>query len=93
MNWYLNKSNIHGVGIFNSKYLLKNEMIDIVINNYNITDFGSKINHSFTPNCRLVQNKNIYYLVANQNINPNTELTSDYNKGPFFVKKADPNWS
>ena len=32
MNWYLNKSNIHGVGIFNSKYLLKNEMIDIVNN-------------------------------------------------------------
>ncbi len=93
MNWYLNKSNIHGVGIFTSKYLNKNELIDTVIINYSITDFGSKINHSFKPNCRLVQNKNNYYLVANENIYPHTELTSDYNKGPFFVKRADPTWT
>jgi hypothetical protein len=87
--WYEWKSKIHGVGIYISKVLSKGDIIDIAIDNNNkITLFGSKINHSYKPNSILVKKNLFYYIVANQKIQPYTEITVDYDTTPPFIMKA-----
>ena len=98
------KSNIHGMGVFSTEKIKKNEVIDLVMTrNNNITNitpyFGSMINHcSKKDNTKLVsklKNKDdnmyegSYYLVTKEDIEPNTELTINYNNTPYFIKKPE----
>ena len=97
--WYVKPSNIHGVGVFSLDTIFRGETIDhgIYFLAYVIplvTKFGSKINHSFTPNTALVYNgtKNTYDIVAIRHILPHTELTLDYRGTPFYIQKPEPHW-
>ncbi len=96
MNWYINKSKIHGIGVFASKSFNVNEFIDVAIDaNNKITYFGSLINHSYTPNTKLVYDgfEKCYYLYSTKIINKNDELVANYNHDtPPFIKKANTNW-
>jgi len=90
---YINKSNIHGVGIFTKLNMIKNKKIYKAIEkNRNITYHGSKINHSNNPNTYLKETKNGWYIYASKYIKKFSELTLDYNKTPDFIMKPDPNW-
>ena len=91
----IKKSNIHGVGIFAVEEINKNKRIGIGIN-YKfyfipiITDkFGSLINHSYKPNCKLKYYNYSYYVVANKKINKNEEITLNYNNTPWFISDAE----
>lgn len=93
INLYIYKSDIHGDGLYTNKKINKNNYICLLINNNKkITYFGTKINHSFTPNTKLQHTENGWHIIALKNINKNTELTVDYNDTPDFIKKPDPLW-
>jgi alanine dehydrogenase len=87
--WFVWKSRIHGVGIYTTKLVNKNQVIDIAIDKNNkITLFGSKLNHSFKPNSMLMEKNKVFYVVANQIIKPYTEITVNYNNTPPFIAKV-----
>jgi len=90
---YIDKSNIHGVGIFTSKKLDKEVIVFKCINkDQSITDKGSKINHSYNPNTYVLEKNGEWFIVSNKKINKNEELTVNYNDTPSFIKKADKSW-
>lgn len=88
-------SKIHGLGIFSKDKINKNNKIGIGINYkfYLIPiitkNFGSLINHSYVPNCRLEYINYSYYVVANKNIKKGEELTLNYNNTPWFISNAE----
>jgi hypothetical protein len=94
-NYIIKKSPIHGNGVFTTKYCEYNEIIDIGIefNLYffpKITQFGSMINHSYKPSCKLAFDKynNVYYVVPIYNLQKDTEITVNYNDCPWFIERA-----
>ncbi len=92
-NLYIDKSNIHGVGVYTKKNYNKNDRIFLAIdNNKRITYTGSKINHCNNPNTQLLNTSEGWNIVALDKIKKNMELTVNYNNTPDFIKKADPNW-
>ena len=74
------KSNIHGIGVFASKNLIKDEFIGIAgLNNLFKTTLGRWINHSNKNNARFFFTKNLDVLVfATKNIKINTEIVANY---------------
>lgn len=94
-NWYLSSSTIHGIGVFTNKYLQPDSYIDIGIGrNELVTFFGSKINHSWTPSCKLVYNsfKKTYDVYSIKELYKDDEITLDYTFTPSFILKPDPTW-
>lgn len=88
---YIDYSKIDGVGVFTTKLIKKNTyIINIIENdiNYNISHLGKKVNHSWNPNCRLIQNKNKWDLYSIKTIYPNEELTANYDLNPDFLTKS-----
>ena len=86
-------SHIDGVGVFSDFDIPKNINIGRAVAKNNVswpyvTQFGSKINHSFTPNTHLVEYHDEYYLVSSQFIPAGTEITANYNATPWFIEKA-----
>jgi hypothetical protein len=91
--WYLAKSKIHGVGIFTDKPLKMGDTVDVAIDKDRVvTDFGSKINHSWKQNSELYYLDGLYYIRASQFIPADTELTSNYMNTPEFIRKPNLNW-
>ncbi len=92
-NLYIDKSNIHGVGVYTKKNYNKNDKIFLAIdNNKIITYIGSKINHSNNPNTQLLNTSEGWNIFALDKIKKNMELTANYNNSPDFINKANPNW-
>jgi hypothetical protein len=94
-NWFVDSSKIHGVGVFINKDIPPNTFIDIAIDTYgNVTPFGSKINHSWTPSTRLVYNNitRMYDIYSIKDMNKNSEITADYTYTPSFIRKPNPSW-
>lgn len=92
-NIYVDKSNIHGVGVYTKMPYNKNDRIFLAINNdKQITQIGSKINHCYNPNTTLLETSEGWNIVALDKIKKNMELTLNYNNTPNFIKKANPNW-
>ena len=87
-------SKIEGVGLFATKNYSPNTKIFRVIEDKVVTRTGSLINHSWTPNTKLVKvgSNETYDIVAKHPIQNGTELTVDYRDTPDFIKKPDPNW-
>lgn len=91
MNYYINKSKIHGNGVFSNKNIKKNTIIGLVIDYYfNLIPFrtnklGLYLNHYNKYNCKLIYKDSRYYLIAIKNIKKNTELTIDYDDTPWFI--------
>jgi hypothetical protein len=91
--WYLSESSIHGIGVYTKDFLKLGQIVDIAIDETGlVTFFGSKINHSWEPNCNLYKSNNIYYMVAIKNIDAFTEITANYMNTPDFIKKPNFNW-
>lgn len=87
MKIYINKSTIHGEGLFAAKDLFIYEYLFTVIKDHKITKIGEKINHSYSPNCVLARNNNDFEIYSNENIDKDTELTVDYTFTPEYIKK------
>ena len=90
--WELRSSDIHGVGVFNTNWLHPKELIDVGITFFigfipNVTFFGSKINHSYSPNAilRYDSKSNTYNVYSDTYMPPNTEITINYQDTPFFI--------
>lgn len=97
--WTIAPSTIHGVGIFSTRDLHEGELIGIAIKLYvsfipSVTHFGSKINHSYSPNAvlRYDYSTNTYNVYAMTNIRAGTEITTDYRFTPFFIAKPSPHF-
>ena len=96
MNWIVSKSSIHGIGVFSKIALTPNQYIDVAIdNNKQVTAFGSKINHSWSPTTQLIYNSvnKTYDVHSIKNIDVGNEITLDYTFTPPFIKGPLPNWN
>jgi SET domain-containing protein len=96
MNWIISKSSIHGIGVFSKIALTPNEYIDVAIDsNKQVTVFGSKINHSWSPTAQLIYNSvdKTYDVHSIKNIDLGNEITLDYTFTPPFIKGPLPNWN
>lgn len=92
MKYYIDKSNIHGKGVFAKENISRNTQVGVLAKFYFLIPvkegvLGKYINHSNNENCRFqyIKNKNMYMLVSNKKIDKNEELTINYNKTPWFV--------
>lgn len=92
--WSIKKSSIHGKGVFTEKRFVKREKIDVGIEHFlyffpSITNFGSMINHSWSPTAELSYSDkdNVYYVFALKDIDENVEVTLNYEDTPWFVDK------
>ena len=91
-------SNIHGNGIFAKKKIKAGEYINIAVSKikkkllqFDITNFGSHINHSYTPNAELRREPPYYNTYARSEIQPGEEVTVDYTEYPEFAQ-PEPTW-
>lgn len=93
---YIDNSKIHGKGLFTKIDIPKNTKI-ILAADFNetntdniVTYLGSYINHINDANCNVKMENNLAYLMANQDISKNTELTVNYKTLPnIFDKNID----
>jgi len=98
-NYEYGDSDIHGTGVMANKKLNGGDIIDKATEPYKalaqITPMGSKLNHSWNPNCilnRVVTTQGIFHnLLAYKDIQPGDELTVDYSKYTEFKDPA-PDW-
>jgi SET domain-containing protein len=99
--YYIDKSNIHGKGIFSKKIINKNMIINKgIIFNYIFIPFitpyfGSLINHSTNSNCILKYDyeNRVYNVCSIKKIKKNTEITLNYNNLPWFCSGPEQNWT
>jgi hypothetical protein len=88
-DWYINKSNIHGDGVFTRRHFHKHEPISIIfikVHDSGIpatdlvrTEFCKYINHHNNGNCGIYKKKHFYILKALRNLIPDEEITTNYN--------------
>ena len=93
-NIYIKKSKIEGKGVFAKLKFNKNKRLGIGIDHSHILPritegFGTMINHSYNPNCRLSYNKGLYYVTANRHILKDEEITINYNNTPWYIANAE----
>ena len=81
----IKKSNIDGLGLFSTLDIEEGHDLGIshvenadFKNGYIRTPLGGFINHSNTPNCKIVNNGKVLRLITNQAIRADTELTTYY---------------
>lgn len=82
---YIERSDIHGMGIFTDACIRENTVIcqthQMVNGRCLRVDIGGLINHSITPNCKLLEvEEGYFYIQAIRDIYPLEELTLDYAK-------------
>tara|TARA_B100000524_G_C23504953_1_gene318409 strand:- start:136 stop:681 length:546 start_codon:yes stop_codon:yes gene_type:complete len=92
-NIKIKKSKIHGNGIFMKKNILKDKVLFTAIIDKNVTFLAKFINHNKKGNTTLLKKKNKYLIITNKNINSGEEITIDYDKTPYFIKKSNPLWN
>jgi hypothetical protein len=93
VKYYLANSSIQGVGIFMNMNIPANYFIDVSIKDeFYITPFGSKLNHSWNANCVQIKIQDKYYIVSKRPIQKGEEITIDYRNTPSWIKKPDSNW-
>jgi hypothetical protein len=86
----IKKSDVHGVGVFANKDIPANTFLfkAIETNPLSTTRLGSKVNHSESPNIKLVKKNNDgWWARSIVDIKANNEVTSNYNKEKFPVDK------
>lgn len=102
--YYIGPSQIHGDGVHAKSRLNKGSIIGKVTDvakkdePMKTTTMGKMINHSWKPNCELKRTGShegggyhYYTMHTLQDIEPNEELTLNYDKYDDFAD-ADPNW-
>ena len=79
----IKSSDIEGLGLFTNFDIEMDKLLGI--SHYKIgkelirTPLGGFINHSETPNLRILEKENKYYLYTNNKIAKDSELTLNYN--------------
>lgn len=83
--WVIKKSQIHGEGVIANKSFNPGDLIDIAFikiynsgdfaKDFRITQFGSHLNHSYSPNAETNES---YQTVATKKIEPGDEISVDY---------------
>jgi SET domain-containing protein len=99
-DYYINKSSIHGDGVFLNRDFREHEPIDAGIKlyfgiiPYVTSNFGSLINHSWDPNTYLKwDDQNSSHMVcAKQNLPTGMEITLNYEDTPWYILAPNPNW-
>ena len=91
-------SKIHGNGIFAKKNFEPGEYINICVSKirdkypqFDITNFGSHLNHSHIPNAELKVERPYYKTYAREKIKSGEEVTVDYSEYPEFAQ-PEPHW-
>lgn len=81
----IKESNIEGLGLFSTCNIEEEHNLGITHientdfeNGYIRTPLGGFINHSNTPNCKIVNNGTVLVLITKQPIPADTELTTFY---------------
>ena len=75
------------------KNILKDKVLFTAIIDKNVTFLAKFINHNKKGNTTLLKKKNKYLIITNKNINSGEEITIDYDKTPYFIKKSNPLWN
>ena len=96
----IQKSSIQGKGLFANKKFNKNRKIfsgiideDLFTKNYQFNYPFNMVNHSWIGNTtfKKIGDKK-WGLFSTGKISKGEEITANYNKQPYFVKRADKNW-
>ena len=90
---YLSASKVHGVGQFAGEKIKAGAVVGVVAlkagSQIKVTSFGSKVNHSDTPNCALIPSDTKDVLLAIRDIRPGEELLASYSRSPaYYVRLA-----
>ncbi|NRA75332.1 MAG: SET domain-containing protein-lysine N-methyltransferase [Planctomycetes bacterium] len=96
--WHPAQSDIHGLGAFASEPIQGGEMVDYLVKGLRAggllggdrSKLGELVNHQSRPNGRMERvpsRTDQYYFRSLSDIEPDSELTIDYNDTPFFVAK------
>jgi len=91
-SWKIKDSSIHGKGIFTAVNFKKHQRVAPAIEfswgviPY-VTDFGSMVNHSWTPTAGLIYSSkdHVYYVYTLYDIPADEELTVDYRTTPWYI--------
>jgi hypothetical protein len=97
--WRVGPSRIHGNGVILQRAVRPGAMIGVGIGYRwggwlpSITsDFGAWINHSDTPSASLLKLNGNHWVVANRALAPGDEITLDYRRTPWFVRRPEPHF-
>jgi SET domain-containing protein len=95
-NWEIQKSPIHGVGVFAVSDIPANAnlgaaQIKKVDGRYDVTDLGRHHNHSYDPTCYNKMKGNIRYLHPYNNMRSGDEITIDYTL-QLDLEQPGPKW-
>ena len=94
VDYYVGPSNISGMGVFSKINVDYNQFLfPIITNGKKITTLGSKVNHCWNPNTKLIKTNQGWWLQALKNLTPNSEITTDYRDTPSFINKPNSNWN
>jgi hypothetical protein len=88
--FYKDLSKIHGYGIFSKNDVESNKkLFKVVDKNYNISELGKYVNHSYNSNSYLNNENNEWFLYSSNKISPGEEVVANYDKNPWFLKKSE----
>lgn len=99
-NYFIGKSKIHGKGVMAAVPIKANEFINTAMitlrskeehDLFDVTYFGSFINHSYTPTTKVKIEDGNYNVYAIKGLEPGDEITLDYTTVPN-IKQPKSNW-
>jgi len=95
-NIYIEKSVIHGRGLFTANDLKEGDIIGVSHVTYDdvwyqVVPIGLFYNHSSEPNCIVKTKGDINLLIANKDIYKDEELTVDYTK-QLYLEQPTGDW-
>lgn len=97
-NVYIDKSPIHGMGVFAKVDISKNHDFGIThvkdsrfSDGYIRTPFGGFINHSYTNNLEIIEDEDTLHIITNRDIKKDEELTVNYS--PYYTEEELANYN
>jgi SET domain-containing protein len=85
-------SDVHGIGLFATKNINKKQkglMIKVSNKGYLYTNLGKYMNHSKTPNVKLVLDGSQIMAIPLRDIKKGEEIVCDYDKNPFGFQGSE----
>jgi len=84
-DWYIDRSKVHGRGLFAGRDYKKNEILDVAIEKgnkgvWNLTKPGRYCNHQTKSNVDVVKKDDHFNFIANRPIKKDDEIYADYEK-------------
>ena len=93
---YIEKSSIHGNGLFTAEDLKEGDIVGVCHTAYNrywyiVHPYGTMYNHSFNPNCIVKTEGNVNLFITKRDIKKDEELTVDYTK-QLYLEQPKEDW-